>query len=355
MEFKKVKAVAICPMSDSIKAGWIFRICDYLKDDYFFDAMDIGAFPFFYIRPFLKYEIGNAVDDLDKVLDTLKMPLQDLSLTVEKIKEVLGKAFKVVESRMRARTFRHTLPAIRNPSVRPVYICPVKANWSIDEEIGYGEPYGTSTEEFNLLFCKPPKIKTSKEMEVWCKRIAGAIARSIAIHLGVTVYSSAWEIEEYKSKSLSEIEDLIKKERGWFPTPSTRGILAENAVKEYFAKKNWHPVSFNDDNKFLDEWGIDFVFFGIKRRKSFFATVQVESSLTFSKMKKFNENSEKLFIEVIKPEAKDAHLQKYYITKEFGEKSKKFAKEDGLSLITFNEIAKTLPRWKVVLREQKLI
>ena len=361
-EVRQVKAAAICPMSDCIRAHWIFRICDCLKEDYFFNALSIGAFPFFSIRPFLKYEIGDEVEGLDKALETLKIPYQDLTLTIKEIQGVFEKAFRIAERKWRARTRRQVsvpLPLL-NDRIHPVYICPVNANWSIDEEVGYGEPYGTSVAESTIgkssvIFCKPPKIRTKKEMDVWCEKIAGAIARGIAVDLGVFVYSSAWEIEGYKSKSLSEIEDLIRKERGWVPTPSSKGILAENVVKEYFAKQNWDPVPFGDEDKSLDEWGIDFVFFGIKRRKSFFATVQVESSLTFSKMKKFNENSEKLFIEVIKPRQKDANLQKYYITKEFDEKSKEFAKENGVSLITFNEIAKTLPRWKAVLREQKLI
>lgn len=352
MEFGEVRAVAICPMSDSIKARWVFRICDYLKEDYFFNALAIGAFPFFYIRPYLRYEIKSDVEDLDKVLETLKMPLQDLPLTIEKIKEVLEKAFKIADSKTQARVFQ-TLP-IRNPGIRPVYICPVNANWSTDKGIGYADPYATSTGEFVLIFCRPPKIEKEKEMDVWCKRIAGAIAGGIAIDHGVAVYSSAWEIEEYRSKSLSEIEDLIRKERGWYPTPASKGILAENVVKKYFTKQNWDPVSFDDEDTSLDEWGIDFVFFGIKQGKMIFATVQVEASLTLSKMKKFNQNSERLFGEIIKPKQKDAFLQKYYVTKEFDKRSNKYAKKNGLKLITFNDIVKTLPEWKAVLREQKL-
>ena len=354
METRKVKAVAVCPMSDSIRPRWIFRICDYLKEDYFLSALGIGAFPFFYIRPFLKDTIRDEVGDLDKVLDTLKMPFQDLSRTIEKTQGVLTKAFEVAERKWQAHTLR-SMPPILNARIRPVYICPVNANWSIDEQIAYGDPFQTSTEKFELIFCRPPKIKREKEMDVWCKRIAGAIARGIGMKLGVTVYSSAWEIEEYKRKSLSEIEDLIRKERGWFPTPLSKGNIAENAAKEFFAKQNWHPVSFGDEDKSLDEWGIDLFLMRFTRGKNIFATVQVESSLTFSKMKKFKQNSEKLFTKVIKPRQKDAYLQKYYITKEFDEKSKKFAKENSLNLITFGEIAKSLPQWKLMLKEQKLI
>lgn len=350
MEFREVKAVAVCPMSDCIRAQWIFRICDHLKDDYLFNALGIGAFPFFSIRPFLKHEIGNEVDDLEKALDTLKMPYQDISLTIEKIREVFMNAFKIVEKRRRAGTLKESLPPIVNPTIHPVYICPINANWTY-----HGEPFGLSTGELKFIFCRPPKIKTENEMDFWSKTIAGAITEGIAMDHGVFDYSSAWEMEEYKSKSLLEIEDLIRKERGWFPTPLSKGILAENAVEKYFAKHNWYPVSFADEDKSLDEWGIDFVFVRFSRRKTSFATVQVESSLKFSKMRKFNQNSEKLFIEVIKPSRKDAGLRKYYITKEFDERSRKFAKENGLSLITFNEIARTLPQWKIILREQRLI
>lgn len=352
MEIRKIEAVAVCPMSDCIKASWIFRVCDYVKEDYFSNALGIGAFPFFNIRPFLRNDIGNEVDDLDKALDTLKMPYQGLSLTIGKIHKVLVNAFKVVEDKMRSGIL---LPPILNASIHLVFICPVIANWFIDGEIGYGEPFATSNGKFTLIFCKPPEIKTKKEMDVWCKRIAGAITRGIAVNHGVNIYSSAWEIEEYRSKSLSEIEDLIRKERGWFPTPLSKAIIAENIVNEYFSKQEWAKLLLGNEGKSLDERGIDFTLVRFSRGKIIFATVQVESSLTFSKMKKFNQNSEKLFIEVLKPQKKDAHLKKYYITKEFDGKSKNFAKENGISLITFKEIAKTLPQRKMVLKEQKLI
>ena len=347
----KITAIALVPMSNCLKSKWISLISQHVETDPVLRALKIGSFPCLYMRGFLR-QICFEENPSSMVLDTLQVE-GDMEEIVKTIESFIRNTTDSAKSKVPETGDGWGVFPLRTSEILPVYLCPVKTKWKIGNT-RYGDPYTQSSfTDFILVLMSPPRIKTEKDAKEWCKRVAAAIAGTVRIHAGV-VMPFTFDRQKYKPLSIMEMEEFLKKQLSRSLLPASRKVVTEGAVKDYFEKEGYREVTLRTkESVSLDQQGIDLMFVKVSPQLTL-ALAQLESKLHFSKLKKFSKNAEKLFDRQRKKSSIKLY-EKYHIAKDFDMGSRKFAKSNGINLLTFRDIAKKCPKWRKALKEQELL
>lgn len=350
MASTKITAIAIVPMSNCLKSKWISLISQYVERDPVLKALKIGSFPFPFMRGFLRQICFEENPSL-MILDTLHVQ-GDVKRIEKTISSFIRKTTDSAKSKVPEIEDGWGVFPLRTSEILPIYLCPVKTQWKINNT-RYSDPYTSGFLDFVLVLMSPPRIRSEKEEKEWCKRVAAAIAGDVRLRAGVMMHT-AFDKQDFKTLSILEIEEVLRKHRSQVQMPASKKMISERAVKEHFLRNDdYFEVSLPaKGSTILDKEGIDLIF--VKGPTLALVFVQVESKLRFSKLKKFGKNAE-VWFEHFKKVIETDLCEKYYVTKDFDEKARMFAKANKIILLTFRDIVRKCPEWKISFKEQGLL
>jgi len=348
----KITAIAIVPMSNCLKNKWISLISQHIEEHAVLRALKIGSFPYSILRGFLR-QICFEEDPSLMIPDTLQLQ-GDIDGIIGTITTFIRKSTDSAKSKLPEIGDGWGVFPLRTSEIMPVYLCPVKTRWEINNHTKYSDPFWSGESDFAIVLMRPPLIKSEKDENEWCKRVATFIAEGTMGCAGVMMRTD-FDPDKYKPLSILEMEEVLRKERSQAQKPATRKMITERAVKDYFESKDLSEVALpTNEPTSLDQQGIDLVFVNSSPQLTL-TLVQVESKLHFSKLKKFSKTTEKWFDDYKKRQPSIKLCKKYYVAKDFDDEASKFAKSNDITLLSFHDIVKECREWKRALKEQGLL